>query len=83
MRAACAACVCVCVCVLCAHCSPSSLLPHAPPPAGISIVPSTEVVPAAADRCRHVTGYPPGSWLNYGADRAAGGRGRGAAADGA
>ncbi|PNW80332.1 hypothetical protein CHLRE_07g313122v5 [Chlamydomonas reinhardtii] len=32
---------------------------------GISIVPSTEVVPAAADRCRHVTGYPPGSWLNY------------------
>ncbi|KAG2450262.1 hypothetical protein HYH02_004773 [Chlamydomonas schloesseri] len=32
---------------------------------GISIVPSTEVVPAPADKCHHITGYPPGSWLNY------------------
>ncbi|GLC33333.1 hypothetical protein PLESTB_000344900 [Pleodorina starrii] len=32
---------------------------------GISIVPATEVVPAPADKCRPLTGFPPGSWINY------------------
>lgn len=39
---------------------------HDPPRAGMSLVPATEVVPAPADKARPITGYPPGSWLNYG-----------------
>ncbi|GFH17947.1 uncharacterized protein HaLaN_14673 [Haematococcus lacustris] len=32
---------------------------------GIAIVPAEEVVPAPDSKCKHVTGYPAGSWLNY------------------
>ncbi|KAG2482623.1 hypothetical protein HYH03_018465 [Edaphochlamys debaryana] len=31
----------------------------------ISIVPATEVVPAPQEKCKTVSGYPAGSWLNY------------------
>ncbi|KXZ47835.1 hypothetical protein GPECTOR_32g447 [Gonium pectorale] len=32
---------------------------------GVSIVPSSEVVPAPDHKLRHLTGYPPGAWIKY------------------
>jgi len=34
---------------------------------GIAVVGADQVVPAPADKCMHITGYPAGAWLNYAA----------------